>query len=61
MYDAEKQNLEIEFRSGIIHQYQNVPSRIHTALMNAPSAGTYYTEHIRNRFRSISITSQATK
>ncbi len=54
-YDAAKKNLEIEFRSGIIHQYQNVPPAIHTSLMNAASAGIYYTENIRNRYRSITV------
>jgi hypothetical protein len=54
-YDAAKKNLEIEFRSGIIHQYQNVPSAIHAGLLKASSAGIYYTENIRNRFRTIRI------
>lgn len=54
-YDAVKKNLEIEFRSGIIHQYQNVPSAIHTGLLNASSAGIFYTEKIKNRFRNVSI------
>jgi len=57
-YDEEKRNLEIEFHSGIIHQYQNVPSKIHTDLMKAASVGTFYTEHIRNRFRSVCINRQ---
>ena len=54
-YDAVKKNLEIEFRSGIIHQYQNVPSAVHTGLLNASSAGIFYTENIKNRFRNVSI------
>ena len=60
-YDEAKKNLEIEFHSGIIHQYQNVPLKIHTDLMNAPSIGIFYTEKIKNRFRSINIDSQAIK
>ena len=60
-YDEAKKNLEIEFHSGIIHQYQNVPSKIHTDLMNAPSIGIFYTEKIKNRFRSINIDTQAIK
>jgi hypothetical protein len=54
-YDEAKKNLEIEFHSGIIHQYQNVPSKIHTDLMNASSVGIFYTEKIKNRFRSVNI------
>jgi hypothetical protein len=60
-YDEAKKNLEIEFHSGIIHQYQNVPSKIHADLMNAPSAGIFYTEKIKNRFRSISLDNQAAR
>ncbi|WP_292348007.1 MULTISPECIES: KTSC domain-containing protein [unclassified Methanoregula] len=60
-YDAAKKNLEIEFRSGIIHQYQNVPSRIHTGLMTASSAGIYYADNIKNRFRTVSIGRQLTR
>jgi hypothetical protein len=60
-YDEAKKNLEIEFHSGIIHQYQNVPSKIHTDLMSASSVGIYYTEKIKNRFRSICIDKQEIK
>ena len=60
-YDEAKKNLEIEFHSGIIHQYQNVPSKIHTDLMNASSVGIFYTEKIKNRFRSVNIDKTAEK
>ena len=60
-YDEAKKNLEIEFHSGIIHQYQNVPSKIHTDLMSASSVGIYYTETIKNRFRSICFDKQEIK
>ena len=60
-FDEAKKNLEIEFHSGIIHQYQNVPSKIHTDLMSASSVGIYYTEKIKNRFRSICIDKQEIK
>jgi len=57
-YDEAKKNLEIEFHSGIIHQYQNVPQKIYTDLMGAASVGIFYTEKIKNRFRSICIDNQ---
>ena len=60
-YDEAKKNLEIEFHSGIIHQYQNVPPKIHTDLMSASSVGIFYTEKIKNRFRSICIDKQEIK
>lgn len=60
-YDEAKKNLEIEFHSGIIHQYQNVPQKIYTDLMGAGSVGIFYTEKIKNRFRSICIDNQEIK
>jgi len=60
-YDEARKNLEIEFHSGIIHQYQNVPSKIYADLMDAPTVGIFYTEKIKNRFRSICIDSQTIK
>jgi hypothetical protein len=60
-YDEARKNLEIEFHSGIIHQYQNVPSKIYTDLMNTSFVGIFYTEKIKNRFRSICIDGQTIK
>ena len=60
-YDEAKKNLEIEFHSGIVHQYQNVPSTIHTDLMKASSVGIFYNEKIKNRFRSVCIDNRAAR
>lgn len=54
-YDELKKNMEIEFRSGIVHQYQNVPPSVHTGLLKASSAGIFYSENIRNRFRTVTL------
>ena len=61
LYDEAKKDLEIESHSGIIHQYQNVPSTIHTKLMNPSLMGIFFTEKIKNRFRSVCIDSEATR
>ena len=50
-YDGASLTLEIEFNSGSVYQYYNVPSSIHTGLMNAGSKGGYIWDHIRDRFR----------
>jgi hypothetical protein len=60
-YDENRKNLEIEFHSGIIYQYQNVPSKIHTGLMNATSVGAFFTDKIKNSFRSIRLDKQPRK
>jgi hypothetical protein len=44
-----------------MHQFQNVPSKIHTDLMIASSVEIFYTEKIRNRFRSVCIDKPAAK
>jgi hypothetical protein len=51
-YDNHLKNLEIEFHSGLIYQYQNVPSQIYANLLSAQSTGTFFTDKIKNRYRS---------
>lgn len=50
-YDSNTQILEIEFVSGSIYQYTNVPPSIHERLMRAWSKGSYHNEHIKGHFR----------
>lgn len=47
-YDASNRILEIEFNSGRIYQYSNVPEDIYEGLMAAPSHGKYFYQHIRD-------------
>ena len=46
-YDPSQQILEIEFQSGDIYQYMNVPQNIYLALINAPSKGSFFAQYIR--------------
>lgn len=41
-YDAAEHILEVEFISGVVYQYDDVPSDVHTALMAAASHGSYF-------------------
>ena len=43
--------LEIEFKSGSVYQYFDVPERIHDELMRAASKGSFFNEIIRGHFR----------
>jgi hypothetical protein len=43
--------LEIEFTSGKIYQYFDVPSHTHERLMSAESLGGYFNANIRGHFR----------
>ena len=50
-YDATAQTLEIEFHSGGIYHYFEVPESVHLGLLAAPSKGTYFHERIEDRYR----------
>ena len=50
-YDAEQQILEIEFKSGSVYQYFNVPATVYEALMSASSKGTYHSQWIKYSYR----------
>ena len=50
-YDPESQTLEIEFHSGGIYQYFNVPVSVYDALMRASSIGGYFHRYIKDRYR----------
>jgi hypothetical protein len=54
-YDS-NQNLEVEFHTGNIYQYQGVPRTIYNNLMSAKSHGSYFCRYIKNanyKFRKI--------
>ena len=50
-YDEMTNILEIEFNSGSVYDYLNVPSEIHKELMNATSKGKYLHAYIEKVFR----------
>lgn len=50
-YDEDDRILEIEFNSGGVYQYYDVPPRIHQELMNASSHGKYFHSSIKDNFR----------
>ena len=47
-YDVDTCMLEVEFTSGAIYRYFDVPDHVHTALMAADSHGEFYASFIRN-------------
>lgn len=49
-YDETNNVLEIEFNSGGIYQYYNVPQSVYRGLMNASSHGKYFHAHIKDKF-----------
>lgn len=49
-YDTDAEILEVEFKSGAVYQYFNVPQVLHEQMMSAGSVGTFFNGEIRNRF-----------
>jgi hypothetical protein len=49
-YDESSRTLEVEFRSGAVYQYAQVPRTAWRALMTAPSIGSYFNREIRTQY-----------
>lgn len=60
-YDAAKRLLEIEFRSGSIYRYLEVPGEIHRRLLAADSKGNFFGANIRDKFRCERVKSKTAK
>ncbi|MFB6088170.1 MAG: KTSC domain-containing protein [Candidatus Aenigmatarchaeota archaeon] len=50
-YKSESGTLEIEFHSGSVYRYFNVPEPVYNALMNASSHGSYFHQCIKDQYR----------
>ena len=49
-YDSNARQLGIEFKSGGIYYYSDVPEGVHRGIMLASSKGLYFLEAIRDQF-----------
>lgn len=47
-YDPDRRILEIEFASGAVYRYFDVPEDLYAGLMTAPSLGEFFSAHIRD-------------
>jgi hypothetical protein len=50
-YDHDHELLHLEFCSGVVYQYFDVPAAVHEALLAAASKGSYFNRAIRDRYR----------
>ena len=50
-YDDARELLQLEFCSGAVYQYFNVPAAAHQALLDAVSKGRHFNQAIRGCFR----------
>ena len=51
-YDRKAKTLELEFSSGGVYDYYEVPPKVYAALMSAESKGRFVSERIRGQYRS---------
>ena len=51
-YDENIKILEIEFQSGLVYQYAAVPPKVYRELIRSDEIGKYFTDKVRNRFRT---------
>ncbi|HYG62703.1 MAG TPA: KTSC domain-containing protein [Thermoanaerobaculia bacterium] len=49
-YDPRSEVLEVEFRSGAVYDYFEVPRGVYESLMKASSKGRFVSRRIRDRF-----------
>jgi hypothetical protein len=49
-YNRSARVLEIEFQSGAIYRYREVPAEIYEGLLSAESKGQYFIRHVRGRY-----------
>lgn len=49
-YDRVARALEVEFRSGSVYRYDEVPSEVYSELLRSPSKGQFFQERVRDRF-----------
>lgn len=52
-YDSTQQMLEVEFTSGAVYRYLEVPAAVFDELMKAESKGRYFNEEIRDDYTAL--------
>jgi len=54
-YDPGSSTLEVEFNSGSIYQYLNVPKDEYERLMIASSKGRYFNTNIKGEYQDVKV------
>jgi hypothetical protein len=49
-YNADSKILEVEFRTGKVYQYEDVPEDIYQELMAASSKGQFFHDNVMNQY-----------
>ncbi len=56
-YNADSQILEIEFQSGEVYRYFEVPAEVYWELIEAESRGRYFVQALRNNYPFVRLDS----
>ena len=54
-YDEVSNTLEVEFHSGAVYQYFDVPLIVYKGIIVAGSKGQYFAQHIKGYFRYVKV------
>ena len=54
-YEHTSQVLEVEFQSGAIYQYLDIPPAIYKELLDAESKGQYFNSEIRDTYAFVRV------
>ena len=54
-YDTDAKVLEVEFASGAVYKYREVPPGVYRSLMKSASKGRYVSQRILDRFPFIRL------
>jgi len=54
-YDPSTSTLEVEFNSGNIYQYSNVPEMIFHSLINSESVGKSFNSQVKGKFEYMEV------
>ena len=57
-YDAEAEELQIEFQSGSVYAYQGVPPSVYQWLMRIPNKGVFVTRQIVGQYTERALLSR---
>ncbi|MDE2103089.1 MAG: KTSC domain-containing protein [Patescibacteria group bacterium] len=54
-WDATTETLEVQFHSGAVYQYADVPFAVFKAFVAAESVGKYFHKHVRDSYRTTKV------
>ena len=54
-FDEDSSTLEVEFHSGAVYQYFDVPLAVYEGFIEADSKGQYLAQHIKGYYRYVKV------